>query len=44
MGTPNDNKGRSGIGPLLIYFGLVYFMQGLAQASGLVSQPLNFFF
>lgn len=42
--TPNNNQKLPGIGPLLFYFGLVYFMQGLAQASGLVSQPLNFFF
>lgn len=43
MGSPNNDKGR-GIGLMLVYFGLVYFMQGLGQASGLVSQPLQFFF
>lgn len=29
---------------LMIFFGLVYFMQGVGQASGLVSQPLSYFF
>jgi len=43
MGSPNNEKGR-GIGLMLVYFGLVYFMQGLGQASGLVSQPMQFFF
>lgn len=43
MGSPNNDRGRS-VGLLLVYFGLVYFMQGLGQASGLVSQPLQFFF
>lgn len=44
MRDPNDNQPRNAIGMMLFYFGLVYFMQGLGQASGLVSQPLNFFF
>jgi MFS family permease len=44
MGSPNNNKTQTSVGVLLFYFGLVYFMQGLGQASGLVSQPLNFFF
>jgi MFS family permease len=43
MGSPQNEKGR-GIGLMLVYFGLVYFMQGLGQASGLVSQPMQFFF
>ena len=29
---------------LTIFFGLVYFMQGVGQASGLVSQPLFYYF
>ncbi len=44
MGPPQDNKGRASFGLMLFYFGLVYFMQGLGQSTGLVSQPLNFFF
>lgn len=44
MGSPNNQKGQTSVGLMLFYFGLVYFMQGLGQASGLVSQPLQFFF
>ncbi len=29
---------------LTIFFGLVYFMQGVGQASGLVSQPIFYYF
>lgn len=29
---------------LMIFFGLVYFMQGVGQHVGLVSQPLSYFF
>src|SRR2546421_2924028 len=29
---------------LMIYFGLVYFAQGIGQAGALVSQPLMYFF
>jgi len=28
---------------LIYLFGLVYFAQGIAQASGLLSQPLSFY-
>jgi len=42
MDSPKQEQ--SLIRRLMIFFGLVYFMQGIGQASGLVSQPLNFFF
>lgn len=42
---PNQSSSvASYIKKLIFLFGLVYFAQGLGQASGLVSQPLNFFF
>ena len=28
----------------MIFFGLVYFMQGIGQAGGLISQPLSYYF
>lgn len=45
-GGPNQNQNSdsdSYIKRLVFLFGLVYFAQGLAQASGLISQPLNFY-
>lgn len=42
---PQNNGGSndSYVKKLVIMFGLVYFAQGLAQASGLISQPLSFY-
>ena len=39
-GPSNDG---SYIKRLIYLFGIVYFAQGLAQASGLISQPLSFY-
>lgn len=44
MRDPNNNPPRDATGVMLFYFGLVYFMQALGQASGPVNQPLNFYF
>lgn len=44
--APNPNNGGSNdsyVKKLVFMFGLVYFAQGLAQASGLISQPLSFY-
>jgi MFS family permease len=43
MSTPEKDK-QSAIRKLMIFFGLAYFMQLIAQASGVVNQPLDFFF
>lgn len=46
MKDPKNNGGGANdpyIKRLIFLFGLVYFAQGLAQASGLISQPLSFY-
>ncbi|MBK9622412.1 MAG: hypothetical protein IPO31_24775, partial [Candidatus Obscuribacter sp.] len=44
----DNNKGGDPEGSyvkrLIFLFGFVYFAQGMAQASGLISQPLSFYF
>ncbi len=45
MKSPEAQSERSSlIRRLMIFFGLVYFMQGVGQAAGLMSQPLTYFF
>lgn len=39
----SNNNEKSYVTRLLYLFGFVYFAQGLAQASGLISQPLSFY-
>lgn len=43
MSSPEQDK-QSAIRKLMLFFGLAYFMQLIAQASGVVSQPLDYFF
>jgi MFS family permease len=45
MPTPPDGAKTHAIGARRLYFlfGLAYFAQGLGQAGGLISQPLNYY-
>jgi len=38
-----DSADRAGTRRLIILFGLAYFAQGMGQAGGLISQPLNYY-
>lgn len=44
MDSQRTSSEKGFIRRLMIFFGLVYFMQGIGQMTGLINQPLNYYF